>query len=64
MTTGDETGATFGDIYESAAWGGGSGEGSRAAATDVYRTIVERLVRGSDVGSVVDAGCGDWEFHN
>ena len=62
MTTGDEAGATFGDIYESAAWGGGSGEGSRAAATDVYRTIVERLVRGSDVGSVVDAGCGDWEF--
>lgn len=62
MTTGDETGATFGAIYESAAWGGGSGEGSRAAATDVYRTIVERLVQASDVRSVVDAGCGDWEF--
>jgi len=62
VTTSDETGATFGDIYESAAWGGGSGEGSRAAATDVYRTIVERLARAADVRSVVDAGCGDWEF--
>jgi SAM-dependent methyltransferase len=62
MTRGDETGETFGAIYESAAWGGGSGEGSCAAATDVYRAIVERLARGSDVSSVVDAGCGDWEF--
>jgi len=62
VTEGDETGAVFGEIYESAAWEGGSGEGSRAAVTAVYRGIVEALVQGSDVRSVVDVGCGDWEF--
>jgi SAM-dependent methyltransferase len=54
--------ATFRHIYQTAHWQGGSGQGSRAEVTTDYRPIVERLIGASDVRSVVDAGCGDWEF--
>ena len=54
--------AVFRRIYDTAHWGGGSGQGSRADVTSEYRSIVERLLRASDVRTVVDAGCGDWEF--
>jgi SAM-dependent methyltransferase len=52
----------FRRIYQTAHWEGGSGQGSRADVTTDYRRIVERLIGASDVRSVVDAGCGDWEF--
>ncbi len=52
----------FRNIYETDHWNGGSGEGSAIAATDAYRPVLEAVVAGSDVRSVVDAGCGDWQF--
>lgn len=57
----------FDDIYRSAKWGnadGGStsGSGSLMQTTVVYRTFLQRFMKDNQVRSVVDAGCGDWEF--
>ena len=60
-----ESGAreVFQGIYDSSGWGkGGSGQGSRLDVTQVYRDVVSCLIGSADVRSVVDAGCGDWEF--
>jgi len=54
--------SVFRQIYESDHWKGGSGEGSDAAATEVYRRILTAVVGSRDVATVVDAGCGDWQF--
>jgi SAM-dependent methyltransferase len=58
----------FAGVYARARWGmnggdaGTSGYGSTLAATQIYRTFLQRFLRDADVHSVVDAGCGDWEF--
>ncbi|CAN5919359.1 hypothetical protein BH11MYX4_BH11MYX4_28200 [soil metagenome] len=60
--------AVFGGIYQHASWGknsedaGGSGFGSSLRATLLYRTFLEQFMKDAEVHSVVDAGCGDWEF--
>jgi SAM-dependent methyltransferase len=51
----------FARIYETDHWKGGSGQGSRPDATLPYRRLVERLLSSSDIRSVVDIGCGDWQ---
>ena len=58
----------FEDIYRSAKWGtngngdGNSGTGSTAHATLLYRTFLQQFLKDNEIRSVVDAGCGDWEF--
>jgi SAM-dependent methyltransferase len=58
----------FEDVYLRAKWGtnggdaGTSGSGSTLRATLLYRTFLEQFMREANVKSVVDAGCGDWEF--
>ncbi|GAC1352083.1 MAG: hypothetical protein NVS3B20_06610 [Polyangiales bacterium] len=58
----------FNKIYDEAAWGrndagvGFSGTGSTLTATTVYRAYLQAFLKEHDVKSVVDAGCGDWEF--
>ena len=58
----------FGQIYSSGSWGkndageGYSGTGSTVEATVVYRAFLQAFMKTHDVHSVVDAGCGDWEF--
>jgi SAM-dependent methyltransferase len=52
----------FRHIYDTDHWNGGSGEGSAIEATEPYRRVLETVVSGSDVTSIVDAGCGDWQF--
>jgi SAM-dependent methyltransferase len=60
--------AAFDDIYKSAAWGknaegvGNSGFGSKLQTTLLYRTFLAQMMKDLKVQSVVDAGCGDWEF--
>ncbi len=39
-----------------------SGLGSSASSTVTYRSIVESFIRLNDVHSVLDLGCGDWQF--
>jgi SAM-dependent methyltransferase len=52
----------FRTIYENDLWKGGSGEGSVADATTEYRRVVQSLISSRSIGSVVDVGCGDWQF--
>jgi SAM-dependent methyltransferase len=52
----------FQSIYDTDHWKQGSGEGSYRDATDRYREVVAAAISGRDVRTVVDAGCGDWQF--
>jgi SAM-dependent methyltransferase len=58
----------FGDIYRTGKWAtnaddaGSSGLGSTLESTVVYRAFLQKFMKDADVHSVVDAGCGDWEF--
>ena len=58
----DHIRSIFQEIYRQDHWGGGSGVGSHVSATQAYRSILASVLGGSDVRSVVDAGCGDWQF--
>ncbi len=68
VATAEETRAAFEKIYRDADWGtntngiGNSGTGSTLAATALYRQYVQTFLKEHDIKSVVDAGCGDWEF--
>jgi SAM-dependent methyltransferase len=59
---------TFNGIYAKGDWGkdgtgkGTSGTGSTLEVTKEYRAYVEDFIKKRGVTSVVDAGCGDWEF--
>jgi SAM-dependent methyltransferase len=58
----------FDDVYRNATWGTGSGAvgtsgvGSTLNATLLYRTYLKQFFEQHQIKSVVDAGCGDWEF--
>ena len=62
------TRAAFDEIYRNATWGansegvGTSGTGSTETATLLYRTFLQKFLADKKITSVVDAGCGDWEF--
>jgi SAM-dependent methyltransferase len=59
---------TFNGIYDRGDWAkdpagkGTSGTGSTLDATQEYRAYIEQFIKNHQVKSVVDAGCGDWEF--
>lgn len=53
---------TFTDIYNKNIWRFGSGRGSLISATKPYRIFLEEFVRQHQVQSIVDFGCGDWQF--
>lgn len=58
----------FEDIYKNALWGknsagsGTSGTGSTIRATMYWRLFLTEFLKNNHITSVVDAGCGDWEF--
>lgn len=58
----------FTEIYDKAIWGrndqgvGFSGEGSLLLNTREYISFLEKFIKEYGITSVVDAGCGDWEF--
>lgn len=52
----------FVETYNRNLWGFGSGHGSSPTVTRAYRAYVESFIRENGVGSVVDFGCGDWQF--
>lgn len=60
--------AAFTQIYDKAIWArndqgkGSSGEGSTADTTFLYRCFLKNFFKENDIHSVVDGGCGDWEF--
>lgn len=63
-----QTKQAFDEIYKDSKWGlspdgvGKSGTGSTLHATLLYRTFLGQFLEDNKIKSVVDAGCGDWEF--
>jgi SAM-dependent methyltransferase len=54
--------SVFDEIYATSYWGNGSGGGSSLDATIPYKNFLENFVRSRAIKSVVDLGCGDWQF--
>jgi SAM-dependent methyltransferase len=54
--------ARFEAIYENNEWGAGSGEGSLPVNNQGYIAFLEAFIKEKSVKSVVDLGCGDWQF--
>lgn len=52
----------FNQIYSNNLWGSGSGTGSLAENTVEYRKYLQNFIRANQIRSVVDIGCGDWQF--
>lgn len=58
----------FSTIYNQKLWGqnengqGWSGSGSSLDTTKEYRILLELILKIYNIKSVVDLGCGDWEF--
>lgn len=52
----------FNAIYTNNVWGKGSGEGSAEELTGEYRKFLHNFLRANRIRSVVDLGCGDWQF--
>ncbi|ARU54368.1 SAM-dependent methyltransferase [Oleiphilus messinensis] len=54
--------AIFETIYETNEWGKGSGEGSFPEHTGGYVRFLEKFIKTRNIKSIVDVGCGDWQF--
>lgn len=52
----------FSDIYSRDAWSHGSGPGSTPAVTAPYRNFLEGFIQQNEIRTIVDLGCGDWQF--
>lgn len=52
----------FERIYANNEWRHGSGSGSRVKHTRGYVRMLQRFLREHAIRSVVDLGCGDWQF--
>ncbi len=52
----------FSDIYRNKGWYKGSGSGSLPENTAVYRDLLREIITQDDIKTVVDLGCGDWQF--
>lgn len=51
----------FTEIYDTNVWGG-SGGGSMPSVNQEYIKLLEGFVRTNQVKTVIDFGCGDWQF--
>lgn len=52
----------FVEIYDRNEWKHGSGEGSLPVHTGSYRSFLQSFLVRHAITSVVDMGCGDWQF--
>lgn len=52
----------FDEIYANDSWGFGSGHGSLPSVTKSYRDFLQSFIADNDVKTVLDFGCGDWQF--
>lgn len=68
LTAKENTEQVFTDIYKKKHWGtnkkgeGVSGPGSRIKNTEKYRELLQNFLKKNQIHSVVDVGCGDWQF--
>lgn len=52
----------FSEIYDKDLWQGGSGPGSNPESNEPYISLLESFLTENKINSIVDAGCGDWQF--
>lgn len=52
----------FENIYKTNEWSHGSGTGSLPENTEEYREFLQNFLRKNNIKTVLDAGCGDWQF--
>lgn len=52
----------FEEIYDQNKWRYGSGAGSLPRHTRGYASMLQEFIRQHGIESVVDLGCGDWQF--
>lgn len=60
--TADDLSSRFSQLYDQKIWGPGSGVGSLPEHTREYRTLLKQFMANNRTKSVVDLGCGDWQF--
>lgn len=53
---------TFCEIYQNRKWYRGSGSGSLVENTVEYRKFLQDFINRQDIKTVIDLGCGDWQF--
>ncbi len=53
---------SFSKIYQRNEWGYGSGVGSLASNNTSYMEFVQTFIKSHSIKSIVDFGCGDWQF--
>lgn len=54
--------SAFKEVYQDGRWGFGSGHGSLPRTTKPYRLFLQEFLETNRVRSVLDYGCGDWQF--
>jgi 2-polyprenyl-3-methyl-5-hydroxy-6-metoxy-1,4-benzoquinol methylase len=52
----------FSKIYKEDLWHGGSGAGSKLENVKEYVEILQKYIDKPEVKTVLDLGCGDWQF--
>jgi SAM-dependent methyltransferase len=60
----EEAEKVFTDIYKNAGWGGVdySGTGSELDSNREYMAFIEKFIDKKNIKTVLDLGCGDWQF--
>lgn len=58
----DSNEAIFNSIYQHNKWVNGSGSGSTPEYTGLYRIFLQKYLKDNNIKSVLDIGCGDWQF--
>lgn len=53
---------SFTEIYKNKYWFNGSGSGSSPQNTILYRKFLQNYITENKIKSVIDIGCGDWQF--
>jgi len=52
----------FSRIYRDNVWGNGSGWGSSIEFAQAYVNFINEFLQSNEIKSVLDIGCGDWQF--
>ncbi|MBI4414995.1 MAG: SAM-dependent methyltransferase, partial [Candidatus Kerfeldbacteria bacterium] len=52
----------FEKIYKDKVWYKGSGSGSLPENTTTYRDFLQKYIKQNNIKSILDLGCGDWQF--
>ena len=52
----------FSKIYKEGLWQGGSGDGSKIENVREYVDVLQKYIDKPEIKTVIDLGCGDWQF--